>query len=148
LLSPIAKAALAAGAVIALTAFQKANASGTLNFYPDSLRNIELDGITPVATFGLVIQNPSSQRFVVKSLAGNLTANGFRIGNVSSFTPIVINANSQVVYLLTVRLSLIGVVQDIINAFNGNGVQQTVRFNAWINVDNYSVPVDMSFKIP
>ena len=133
---------------MALTAFQKASASGTLNFYPESLRHVEFDGITPVATFGLVIQNPSSQKFTIRSLAGNFTANGFRIGNVSSFTPISVNANSQTVYLLTVRLSLLGVVQDIINALNGNGIKQNVTFNAWVNVDNYSVPINMIFQIP
>jgi len=89
-----------------------------------------MDGITPIATFGLMIQNPSSQSFTIKSLAGNISANGFRIGSVSSFIPLTIRPNSQQIYLLNIRLSLIGVVSDIIAAFNGNGARQVVEFNA------------------
>lgn len=139
---------LVGGAIIALTAFQKFRSAGSLNFYPGSLKNIYLDGITPVATFGLVIQNPSSQSFTVKSLAGNLTANGFQIGNVSSYLPIEILANSQRTYNLTVRLSILGVVNDIISAFNGNGATQTIEFKAWANVDNLSVPITLKYKVP
>jgi len=147
-LHTLAKTALAAGAIIALTAFSKAKAAGTLNFYPEGVRSITLDGITPIISLGLVIQNPSSSSFQVKSLVGNLSANGFIIGNVSTYQAVTVRANSQSVLVLNVRLSILGIVGDIIKAFNGEGVQQIMTFKAWANVDNYSAPITISYKIP
>jgi hypothetical protein len=147
-LNTLTTAAVAAGAIIALTAFSKAKAAGTLNFYPEGVRSLSFDGITPVISIGLVIQNPSSNSFQIKSLVGNLSANGFLIGNVSTYQPVTVRPNSQSVLVLNVRLSILGVVTDIINAFQGNGVQQIMNFKAWANVDNYSAPITITYKIP
>lgn len=138
---------LVGGALVAVNAFQKASAAGTLNFYPDSIKNIAFDGITPVATLGIMVQNPTGQRYQVKSLVANLTANGFNIGNVSSFTPTYIAPNSQSVYLVNVRLSLLGIVTDIINAFNGGGVRHVITFKGFANVDNFVVPINMQYVV-
>lgn len=147
-LNILSKAALVTGAIIALTALNKAAASGTLNFYPANIKSIGFDGITPVATLGLAIQNPSTQSFTINSLVGNLTANGILIGNVSSFTPVTVNASSQQVYYLSVRLSLLGIVNDLIKAFNGGGVSQTIEFKAYANVNNYTIPLTITYKVP
>lgn len=144
----IAKAALVTGAVIALTALNKVYASGTLNFYPASIKDISFDGITPVVTLGLAIQNPSGQSFTINSLVGNVTANGTLIGNVSSFNPVYVRANSQQIYYLNVRMSLLGIVNDIIKAFNGNGISQELKFSAYANVSNYTIPITITYKVP
>lgn len=144
----LAKAALVTGAVLALTALNKVYASGTLNFYPASVKDISFDGITPVVTLGLAIQNPSGQSFTVSSIVGNVTANGTLIGNVSSFNPIYVKANSQQVYYLNVRLSLLGIVNDIIKAFNGGGIGQQFVFSAYVNANNFTIPLTITYKVP
>lgn len=106
-----------------------------------------MDGITPVITFSLAIQNTSNQTMVVNSLAGNLYANSFLIGNVSSYVPVRVKANGETILQLTVRLSLLGIVQDIIRAFNGNGFQQQLEFDARANIDRYQVPIKISYKV-
>ena len=138
---------LIGGALVAVNAFQKASAAGTLNFYPDSIKNIAFDGITPIATIGIMVQNPTGQRYQVRSLVANLTANGFNIGNVSSFAPTYIAPNSQSVYLVNVRLSVIGIVTDIINAFNGGGIRHEIQFKGFANVDNFVVPINMKYVV-
>jgi len=138
---------LIGGAIVEVNAFQKASAAGTLNFYPDSIKNIGFDGITPVATLGIMVQNPTGQRYQVRSLVAKLIANGFEIGNVSSFTPTYIAPNSQSVYLVNVRLSVLGVVTDIINAFNGGGFRHEVQFKGWANVDNFVIPLNMTYVV-
>ena len=139
---------LTGGAIIAFNAMQKAQASGTLNFYPASVKNIRFDGITPVVTLGLAIQNPSNQRFTIKSFAGNLYANDILIGNVSSYVNTIVAPNSQTVYDLNIRLSILGIVNDIIEAFQGNGLRQELELQAWINVDSFVVPVNIKYSIP
>jgi len=138
---------LIGGALLAYNAFAKGNALQTLNFYPKKVSNIRIDGVTPVMTFGLAVQNVSNQSMVLHSLAGNLYANGILIGNVSSWVPTRINANSETVLQITVRLSLLGVVQDIIRAFNGDGWQQNIEFDARANVDRYNIPIKITYKV-
>jgi len=141
------KSLLVGGAIVALSAFSKAQAGGSLNFYPAAIQHIRFDGITPVATFGLAVQNPTGSRFVIKSLVGNLYANSILIGNVSSFLPFTVSPNSQAVYPLTVRLSLLGVVADIVKAFNGQGWKQSVEFKATANVDNWMIPIKINYQV-
>lgn len=138
---------LIGGALVAYNAFAKGSALKTLNFYPKKVDAIRMDGITPVITFSLAIQNTSNQTMVVNSLAGNLYANSFLIGNVSSYVPVRVKANGETILQLTVRLSLLGIVQDIIRAFNGNGFQQQLEFDARANIDRYQVPIKISYKV-
>jgi hypothetical protein len=139
---------LLTGAVIAWNAFNKAQASGTLNFYPASVSNISFDGITPVISLGIMAQNPSGQSFTVNSLVGNLFANDTLIGNVSSFTNTTIQPNSQQLYTVNVRMSLLGIVTDLIKSFrHETGLQQEIEFNAWANVNGYTLPLKLKYKV-
>jgi hypothetical protein len=147
-LSNLANLALAAGAVVAYNAFNKASAAGSLNFYPSGARSLRFDGITPVITIGIAIQNPSNQYYSINSFVGNVSANGYLIGNVSSFGKMVVRPNAQTVYPITVRLSLLGVVNDIVNAIQGSGIQQQLDLSATANVNNFLVPVKLKYQLP
>ena len=138
---------LVAGALIAYNAFAKGTALQTLNFYPKAVNNIKFDGATPVMQFSLAIQNTSNQSMVVKSLVGNLYSNDYYIGNIASYIPTRINANSETILILSVRLSLIGIVSDIINCFNGNGFSQDLEFQANANVNKFQIPINIKYKV-
>jgi hypothetical protein len=127
--------------------FNKSAAAGTLNFYPESVRQIRFEGATPIMTVGLAVQNTSASKFVIKSIAGNLYANTYLVGNLSYFTPQAINPNSQSVILLDVRLGLLGIVQDIIRAFQFGNFQQDLIFKSFANVDNFQVPINITYKV-
>lgn len=135
------------GALLAYNAFAKGTALKTLNFYPKKVDSLKFDGATPVITFSLAVQNTSNQNLVVKSLVGNLYANDFLIGNISMFRPVRVSPNSETVLSLTIRLSLLGVVQDIIRAFSNGGLQQNLDFDARANVDGYNIPIRIKYKI-
>jgi len=144
-----AQIALLTGAgFIAYKAFSKTQSAATLNFYPASIKNLQMDGVTPVLTLNLAIQNPSSQTYTVKAVVGSLYANGFLIGNVGSYVQKTIIGPGQTIYPLTIRLSLLGIVQDIINAFSGGGAAQKVELNAYANVDDFNIPIKLLFNIP
>lgn len=140
-------ALLVAGGIVLYATLSKANALQTLNFYPAAVKDLKFDGATPVLTIGLAVQNTSNQKIVLRSFAGNLFANSYLIGNIGLFTPTEILPNKQSILWLNVRLSLIGIVQDILNAFNGNGISQTLVLSATANIDRWQVPVNIKYKV-
>lgn len=138
---------LAAGGVLAYALLNKATALQRLNFYPKGVQSLKFDGVTPVLQIGLAVQNTSGQQIVMRSFAGSVYANGYYIGNISSYNVFTVRPNSETVLALTIRLSLIGIVSNIVNAFNGNGPAQELELDALANVDNYQVPVKIKYKI-
>lgn len=138
---------LAAGGILAYALYSKGRALTTLNFYPASVRDISFDGVTPVMKIGIAIQNTSGQNMVLRSFAGNVYANGYLIGNVSNFIPVAIRPNGQTLLTVNTRLSILGIVQDIIAAFRGEGIRQTFELDARANVDNYQLPIKIKYSV-
>lgn len=97
-------------------------------------------------TLGLAVQNTSNQSFTVYSLAGEVFANDYLIGNIGNFSAQTIKPNSQAVMSITCRLSLIGIVTDIITAINNKTFNQVIELDMVANVDNLQVPIDVKYK--
>lgn len=138
--------AISAAAFIFYSLLRKGQALGQLVFHPHSIKGIKMDGITPVMTLGLAIQNTSNQSFTLKSIAGELWANNYLVGNIASFDPQTINANSEAVVYIKARMSLLGLVSDIINAIKNKTWKQTLELNSVANIDNLQVPIDIKYK--
>lgn len=138
--------AVAAGFFILTGLFSKSKALGNLYFYPHSLKGIKFDGVTPVMTLGLAVQNTSNQSFTLRSIAGELYANNYLIGNIGSFVPQAILPNSQTIIFINARLSLIGIVSDIIDALKNKTFNTTLELESQANIDNLQVPINLKFK--
>jgi len=69
------------------------------------------------------------------------------VGNISSFIPQIIPKNTQGILLLDCRLKLIGIVNDLIMAFDNGNFQQNLELKLIANVDNLQVPVNIKYKI-
>lgn len=143
--------AVAGAGVLLYTVLSKRATLSTLNFYPSSVKNIHFDNATPVMTIGLACQNTSNQKLVIRSIAGNLSANvngtNYDVGNISNFQEQTVQPNSQTEILIDVRLALIGVVNDLIRALQFGNFSQELRLQAYANIDRYQVPIDLKFKI-
>lgn len=128
----------------------KGKAAGSLNFIQGSVKGIYFDGITPYITVGIVVQNTSSEIFTISSIAADVTAQSlgkvYSIGNVSTFTQQQILPNSQSTLWVDIRLSLIGVVKDLLNTYY-YGFQQTINFNGFANVENLQIPINFDYTI-
>lgn len=131
---------LAVAAFIGLVAFTKKKAADLLNFNFAGI-DAHFDGITPVITVNVAVQNPTNEAFHVRAITGNLTANNYDIGTVSNFNAATIPPASQVIYPLDIRVSLFGIVSDLWNAIKGNGLQQKIKFDGIANVDGVSIPL-------
>ncbi len=139
---------LGAGALVALNLISKGSAAKSLNFYPGSVKSLEFDGVTPVITLGLLVQNTSNQQILFRSFAGNIYANDFLVGNVATYQPTVVPANSQITYNLTVRLSPLGVVNELISIIQGaNPRSMVMELQASANIDVVRVPVKIKYSI-
>lgn len=145
-LKPLQALLLAAGGFIIYSLVRKGQALGNLFFYPKSLKGIKFEGATPVMTLGLAVQNTSNQSFTVNSMAGELYANNTFIGNVAVFSPVVINANSEQVIDIRVRLSLLGIVNDIIQGIKNRTISQALELDSIANIDNLQVPINIVYK--
>ena len=106
-----------------------------------------MQGLTPVMTLSLLVQNTSSQDFTIRSLGGTLSANGYVIGKLSSFQTVQIRGNSEGLIIVEVNLFLLGIVNDIIQIFATGNTTQEIQLRAYANVDNYQIPVNMKFII-
>lgn len=122
-------------------------AAGNLNFLPGTVLSLDMQGTSPVLLVSMVVQNTSQQTFTLKSIAGDVMSNNYWVGNVSYWLPQVIAPNQQSTIKLEIRLALIGIVQDIINAFQYGNFQQEIVLKANANVDNIQVPINSKYKV-
>jgi len=127
--------------------FQEKKNAKYLNFYPSNVENIGFDGLTPTATIGIVAQNPSNSQFVIRAITGNLTSNGYLIGNFSQFLDQIIQPTSSSVIYIDVRLSLLSVVNDLIKAFSTGSFSQQMEFKGTVNVDGFIQTLDINYKV-
>lgn len=122
-------------------------AIGTLNYFIAGV-GLGFDGMTPILSIKMGIQNPSNAQFTINSFVGNISANGQDVGTLSAFNPIVIPASSQVFYTLYVRMNLVGIVADIVNLLEQkSGIAQTINLKGYVNASGIVAPVDLNYKI-
>lgn len=138
---------LAAGAVIAYNALAKGKAAMSLNFFPGKFSNINFKNGSPTANFSILAQNSSNQFLKINSIVGNLYSNGYLIGNVSSYNINELKPNSESFINLNVRLFLIGVVQELIDAIKGNGFTHVINFEGQINLNKFQVPLNLKYTV-
>lgn len=145
----VATLLLIGGAVLAYNAFTKYNASGALNFYPANANSLAFDGTTPVLTVGVAVSNPTNTAFTIRGFSGTVTANDYMIGVAESYETRIIQPRANTVLPIQIRLGLVGIAADIVNAItSGNKFSQVLKLSATANVDNFNVPVKLTYKIP
>lgn len=142
---------LGGAAVAAYVLFSKARAASTLIFSPGNITGIRMEGSTPIVDLTLRVQNTSSSGFTLESLAGNVTlqesGKEYYIGNVSSFVPTPIFANSSVLVPVQLRLQPLGVVQGLITAFQSGGTKRIIHVDGFANAGFVRAPVVVDFTI-
>ena len=141
------KLLLPIGAIIALYLFLAAKAVSTLNYFIQGVA-LKFDGFVPVLNLSIGIQNVSNESFEIRSFVGNLILDGQTIGTISSFAVVPILPASQTIYPISVRLSVIGAVTDIISLLQGNsGAPKNIDIVGNVNASGVVAPVNLSYKI-
>jgi hypothetical protein len=119
-----------------------------LNFYVAKLVP-RLQGATPVLDIYIGVQNPTGGTFTIQSAAGKVYANENYLGDLSSYQLTTIKANQQTFFVATLRMSLVGLAQEIYNAVSQglSTVSFNLKFNGTVNVGGVPVPVSLGYRI-
>lgn len=145
-LKPIHLLAPIAG-LLALGVFAQKTASGFLNYF---IRSVALswDGATPLLRVMVAIQNPTNQKFTIRSIVGTLYINDHKAGNVSMFQTIVVNPNTQNELPVIVRLDPVAVVSDLLTLIERqSGNPQVLKLDAVINANGFVSNLAMTYKL-
>jgi hypothetical protein len=133
---------IGAAAIAAWWFFSRANTLNSLIFIPKGV-GVQGAGLNLV----LGVQNPTGSAIQLNSIAGSVNVNGSPIGNVSNFSPIVIQPNAETDVPLYLTANLFGLAGGVINQLDGNegSGNFTASLSGTANVNNIPVPVNLNF---
>lgn len=133
--------------LLALGAFATKTASGFLNYFIRSVQ-VAWDGNQPLLRALVAIQNPTNQKFTIRSIVGTLYINGQKAGNVSMFQTIVINPNTQNELPVIIRLDPVAVVSNLLTLVeNNSGNPQVIKLDAVVNANGFVSNLAMTYKV-
>jgi len=100
----------------------------------------------------IAVQNPTSTSIKLNSLAGEIYANEKLVSNVSTFTPVDIPGNSEVVLTFNIVPNVAGVFNLVKNLVTSvvkkeKNVGLTIRLDGTANVDRLAVPINITYKV-
>lgn len=127
--------------------FTQGRSIANLIFSPGSVSSMSFVGATPQATISIMVMNTSNLPVTISSFAANILSNGSYIGDVSNFFPVVIQPNSKTAFNVNADFQLIGIVNDIINAFQTKSIKQNLEIKGYANIDGQQIPVDINFTV-
>ena len=146
-MEPITLLLIGLGAV-AVYYMNLGRSAGNLVFYPGSLLSgFSFEDSMPVIYTEVLVQNTSNVAITIYSMAGNVSANDTLVGNLSDFTPVTINPNSEGSIPIKIRFQLLGIVSDIMNAFNTGIRSQTLNVEGSANGNGVQIPVKLTYKL-
>lgn len=139
---------------LAYSFIAKKNAASRLQFYVSKVA-LRFSGITPILDIILAVQNPTQQNLKVGSILGELYINGNYAANISGFQLTDIKSFGVSYFPISARLSISGVVSQIIDIINGlssgAGIQslanQVLTFKGTVNAEGVSVPLNFNYKV-
>lgn len=108
--------------------------------------SLKFDGIRPILNLKFALGNPSTSSYTVQALAGDVYLNGSNIGQVQSYDPVIINPLGITNVTLTLKLSLLGAIEQINKVINKE-IAGKVEFRGAVTVAGVSIPVNVSQNI-
>ena len=100
--------------------------------------------LSPVINVKMLVQNPTNQKIVIKSIVGTLSVGGKFLANISSFGDQTITANSESTLSITARPSAIGVFNTLRQLITQPIPGKQIVFSGSANVDGVNIPVEQS----
>jgi len=121
--------------------------------YTVSGMSLGMNGLNLVVSINLVVQNPTNQIFNVAAIVANVglisgtPSQEQLLGNVAGFMPVTIPATSQANVPLTVTISGLSLISDIVNIFNGSaGVTAQLHITGTVNANSTLLPIDVKYQ--
>ncbi len=133
--------------VVGVYYLTRGRAANHLNFYPGGIQGMALQDLTPTMELDFIVQNTSNADVSINSLAGNAYSNGYLVGNISNFQGALVRGNSETRVPVLVRFNPIGIVNDIIDAFQTGNFKQDITIEGRANGEGISVPIELKFQV-
>ena len=113
------------------------------------LRKVSFSGglLKPKINLTFGIQNASSGSATIRSLVGGVYSNGKLIADVSSFTTVKIEPNSEARYMITAEPVATGLVSQVIDYVKGKEKNVNLSFQGQLNVDGNTIPIKTSYSL-
>lgn len=92
------------------------------------------------------IQNPNSAPTVVRSIVGDVSINGKRVGRVQAFKTVTIAGNAQSPLDVEVGLKLINTITTLAQLTQGVA-GSTIKFSGTVNADNKPIQVEVQYEV-
>lgn len=108
------------------------------------LQSVDISGLTSYKVTFLV-QNVTNATLTVNSMTGTVTVNGNTLGNISTFTQVVVPPNSQMPIVVTINLSVLNLPSDVIAIINNNTGSLLFAATGYVNVSG--VPAPIAFNV-
>ena len=137
---------IGAAGIAAFVFYSKARALADLVVTPGPINDMGFQDATPVASVTVLAQNTSSTGILINSFAGNVFSNDILIGNAFSFSPVLIPGNSQTPVVINIQFKALGIVSDLINAFQSNNFSQNIKVAGYANVSGWQLPLNLDFR--
>lgn len=144
-MNPLLTITLIGAGVILLSRLGTAGAADRLKFVFQKISAEFKDALSIQINVDIVIQNPTSTSFIIKSFAGDLFVNDYYIGNVSNFTATQIQGNTQTTYRVAIQVSTLSLPAPVISILQ-NFTGLTAKLDGTINVDDLGVPLTLEYK--
>lgn len=144
-MNPLLTITLIGAGVILLSRLGTAGAADRLKFVFQKISAEFKDALSIQINVDIVIQNPTSTSFIIKSFAGDLFVNDYYIGNVSNFTATQIKGNTQTTYRVAIQVSTLSLPAPVISILQ-NFTGLTAKLDGTINVDDLGVPLTLEYK--
>lgn len=130
-----------------LYAFTNARAANNLQFFPGNVTGLSIDGINPIATADILIQNTSNVEFTINSFSASVYSNGTLVGNISDFTPDIVHPNSETPYPVTIRFLSLSIIDEIYNAVTTRSIQRNLDIKGTVNANGQQWPVEITYAL-
>lgn len=134
-------------AVLLYSLFAKATAGRNLVFYPKGIHSIDFENGSPVLNVKLGVGNTTNHNFSIYSIAGDVYTNNTYIGYISNFSTVNIPARSESLIPIKIKLSLIGIVSQLVDGLTQGTWTQKIELDMKANVDNLVVPVVIKYQV-
>jgi len=102
----------------------------------------------PTISLRFSIQNPTDRMATLRSIVGQVDANGRTVADVSGFQALTVGANTESIMTVQAQPAAVGIVQTVAEFLRQKerGPVQ-VTFTGTANVDGLNVPINQSVNI-
>lgn len=125
----------------------QARSVANLTFFADRVSGMAFEGINPVANLDLLVQNTSNVNIAINSLAGSVYVDNTLVGNVSTFTPVISQGNSESVMTIKIRFMALPLVNDLVAAFQYKNFKKHIELRATVNANGVQLPLTLTFDV-